>query len=155
MGAAVSKDLAKYSFGVRDLQAYDHWCEAPADFSLLNNYKTIVIFPGSGSTEAKNANGMCKIFENMLPEGEALEQLVLLSQIPRRDVLRLAMALSTSHRWVSPTSATETAFTATSRTNHSIIVRPVRADSATISPSTCSRVLMRPPQRRRTGPPAR
>lgn len=68
MGAAVSKDLAKYSFGVRDLQAYDHWCEAPADFSLLNNYKTIVIFPGSGSTEAKNANGMCKIFENMLPE---------------------------------------------------------------------------------------
>ena len=32
--------------------------------------------------------------ENMLPEGDALEQLVLLSQIPRRDVLRLAMALS-------------------------------------------------------------
>ena len=32
--------------------------------------------------------------ENMLPEGDALEQLVLLKQIPRRDVLRLAMALS-------------------------------------------------------------
>lgn len=32
--------------------------------------------------------------ENMLPEGEALEQLVLLKQIPRRDVLRLVMALS-------------------------------------------------------------
>ena len=68
MEAAVSKDLAKYSFGVRDMQAPSHWCEAPTDFSLLDNYKTIVIFPGSGSTEAKAANGMCKIFENMLPE---------------------------------------------------------------------------------------
>jgi hypothetical protein len=68
MAASVSKDLAKYSFGIRDLRASDHWREAPADFSLLDNYKTIVIFPGSGSTEAKDANGMCKIFENMLPE---------------------------------------------------------------------------------------
>ena len=68
MGSVVSNDLAKYSFGVRDMQAPNHWLEAPADFSLLNNYKTIAIFPGSGSTEAKDANGMCKIFEDMLPE---------------------------------------------------------------------------------------
>ena len=68
MNSAVSTDLAKYSFGVRDMQAPSHWREAPTDFSLLDNYKTIVIFPGSGSTEAKAANGMCKIFENMLPE---------------------------------------------------------------------------------------
>ena len=68
MGAAISNDLAKYSFGVRDMHAPNHWLEAPADFSLLNNYKTIAIFPGSGSTEAKDANGMCKIFEDMLPE---------------------------------------------------------------------------------------
>ena len=67
MNSTVSTDLAKYSFGVRDMQAPSHWREAPTDFSLLDNYKTIVIFPGSGSTEAKAANGMCKIFENMLP----------------------------------------------------------------------------------------
>ena len=68
MNSVVSTDLAKCSFGVRDMQAPNHWREAPADFSLLDNYKTIAIFPGSGSTEAKAANGMCKIFEDMLSE---------------------------------------------------------------------------------------
>ena len=47
--------------------------------------------PLDGSAES---GAVFAFVENMLPEGEALEQLVLLSQIPRRDVLRLAMALS-------------------------------------------------------------
>ena len=47
--------------------------------------------PLDGSAES---GAVFAFVENMLPEGEALEQLVLLSQIPRRDVLRLAMTLS-------------------------------------------------------------
>ena len=57
----------------------------------------IVGFPLSPSLPLDGSAESGAVFafvENMLPEGDALEQLVLLSQIPRRDVLRLAMALS-------------------------------------------------------------
>lgn len=70
MPEAISKNEAKYSLGIRDFSATNHWRESPENFSLLGNNKTIVIFPGSGSTSAKDANGMCKIFEEMLPENQ-------------------------------------------------------------------------------------
>ena len=57
----------------------------------------IVGFPLSPSLPLDGSAESGAVFafvENMLPEGDALEQLVLLSQIPRRDVLGLAMALS-------------------------------------------------------------
>ena len=57
----------------------------------------IVGFPLSPALpleRAAESGAVIAFVENMLPEGDALEQLVFLKQIPRRDVLRLAMALS-------------------------------------------------------------
>lgn len=50
--------------------------------------------PALSLERAAESGAVIAFVENMLPEGDALEQLVLLKQIPRRDVLRLAMALS-------------------------------------------------------------
>lgn len=61
-----------------------------------DDWKTVG-FPLSPSLpldDSAESGAVFAFVENMLPEGDALEQLVLLSQIPRRDVLRLAMALS-------------------------------------------------------------
>lgn len=43
--------------------------------------------------------------KNMLPEGDALEQLVLLKQIPRHDVLRLAAVLASLEKTLPAVTA--------------------------------------------------
>lgn len=60
-------DISKFGFGVRDLNSKNHWRDASDDFSFLDG-KTILILPGSGTNSAKDANGMCKIAEDMLPD---------------------------------------------------------------------------------------
>lgn len=57
----------KFGFGVRDLKAENHWREAAENFSFADK-KTILILPGSGTNSAGQANGMCKIAEDMIPE---------------------------------------------------------------------------------------
>lgn len=56
-------------FGVRDYNDVKHWRNVDENFSLLGK-KTILILPGSGTNSAKQANGMCKIAENMLPHNQ-------------------------------------------------------------------------------------
>ena len=62
-------DDAKFGIGVRDENEPNHWKEK-TDISFADK-KTILILPGSGANSAKEANGMCKIVQNMLPQNEA------------------------------------------------------------------------------------
>lgn len=64
-----SKDKLNDGFGVRDYNADNHWRDCDEEFSLLGK-KTILILPGSGAQSAKQANGMCKIAEDLLPEAQ-------------------------------------------------------------------------------------
>ncbi len=64
-----TEDISKFSIGIRDYSLPNHWRESDSDFSF-NHKKTILILPGSGTNSAKEANGMCKIVEQMLPEEE-------------------------------------------------------------------------------------
>ena len=64
-----SKDKLDDGFGVRDYNADNHWRDCNEEFSLLGK-KTILILPGSGTQSAKQANGMCKIAEDLLPEAQ-------------------------------------------------------------------------------------
>ena len=59
-------DDVKFGIGVRDESEPDHWKEK-TDISFADK-KTILILPGSGANRAKEANGMCKIVQNMLPQ---------------------------------------------------------------------------------------
>lgn len=58
----------KFGFGVRDLSAEKHWREATPETLSFSDKKTILILPGSGTNSAEQANGMCKIAEEMIPE---------------------------------------------------------------------------------------
>ena len=57
---------AQFGIGIRDENRPNHWCET-SDISFKDK-KTILILPGSGANRAKEANGMCKIVQNMLPQ---------------------------------------------------------------------------------------
>lgn len=61
--------LEHYYLGIRDLSAENHWRAVSEDFSLSDK-KTILILPGSATNSAQEANGMCKIVENMLTSEE-------------------------------------------------------------------------------------
>ncbi len=63
----MSGEEYRFGLGLRDANVSKHWRELPRDYSFLN-HKTILILPGSGTRSAKDANGMCKIAENMLEE---------------------------------------------------------------------------------------
>lgn len=65
----VSKDKLDDGFGLRDYNATNHWQVCDENFSLLGK-KTIFIVPGSGTNSEEQANGMCKIAENMLPDDQ-------------------------------------------------------------------------------------
>ena len=56
-----------FFMGIRDLNAPNHWREAPKNYSFLG-HKTILILPGSATHSAAVANGMCKVAECALPE---------------------------------------------------------------------------------------
>ena len=64
-----SKEKLNDGFGVRDYNTENHWRACDENFSLLDK-KTILILPGSGTNSKKQANGMCKIAENMLPDDQ-------------------------------------------------------------------------------------
>lgn len=64
-----TEDISKFSIGVRDYSLPYHWRESDSNFSFKNK-KTILILPGSGTNSAKEANGMCKIVERMMPDEE-------------------------------------------------------------------------------------
>lgn len=57
---------AQFGIGIRDENRPNHWCET-SDISFKDK-KTILILPGSGANGAKEANGMCKIVQKMLPQ---------------------------------------------------------------------------------------
>lgn len=61
------EEYARFGFGIRDESAEHHWRNLDNNFSFLGK-KSILILPGSGTTSAESANGMCKVVENMLPE---------------------------------------------------------------------------------------
>lgn len=65
----VNKDKLDDGFGLRDYNATNHWRVCDEKFSLLGK-KTIFIVPGSGTNSEEQANGMCKIVENMLPDDQ-------------------------------------------------------------------------------------
>ena len=46
-----------FFMGIRDLNAPNHWREAPKNYSFLG-HKTILILPGSATHSAAVANGM-------------------------------------------------------------------------------------------------
>lgn len=59
--------LSEYHVGMRCNNADEHWIEVSPDFSFLGDKKSILILPGSGTNSAKEANGICKRVENMIP----------------------------------------------------------------------------------------
>lgn len=61
-------DDVKFGIGVRDENEPNHWKET-SDISFADK-KTILILPGSGTNSAKEANGMCKIVQKMLPQNK-------------------------------------------------------------------------------------
>lgn len=63
------KEKLNDGMGIRDYKAASHWRNCDENFSLLDK-KTILILPGSGTNSAEQANGMCKIAENMLPDDQ-------------------------------------------------------------------------------------
>lgn len=64
-----SKEKLNDGLGVRDYNTENHWRACDENFSLLDK-KTILILPGSGTNSKKQANGMCKIAEDMLPDDQ-------------------------------------------------------------------------------------
>lgn len=63
-----AETLSEFGIGIRDENAPNHWKEV-SKLSFAAK-KTIFILPGSGTNSAKEANGMCKIVQNMLPEAK-------------------------------------------------------------------------------------
>ena len=59
--------LSKIGLGVRDKNSPHHWREDDGTLNFASDKKTILILPGSATHDAKAANGMCKVVEEMLP----------------------------------------------------------------------------------------
>lgn len=62
-----AESISRFGLGIRDESVPNHWRKAKEDLSFKNK-KTILILPGSGTSSAEQANGMCKIVQKMLPE---------------------------------------------------------------------------------------
>jgi hypothetical protein len=62
----VAKEKLNDGLGVRNEQAENKWLPCDENFAFADR-KTILILPGSGTTSAAKANGMCKVAESMLP----------------------------------------------------------------------------------------
>ncbi len=83
-------DIFSFSLGFRDENAPEHWREAAENYSFLG-HKTILILPGSATNSAQEANGMCKIVQNLLPEDLA----------KKVDICSLYFPKKTKHRQAS------------------------------------------------------
>lgn len=61
--------LYHFRIGLRDNSAPNHWREINQKYPFAKR-KTVLVLPGSAAHSAKDANGMCKVIENMISEKE-------------------------------------------------------------------------------------
>lgn len=61
--------LYNFRIGLRDSSASNHWREINKKYPFAKR-KTVLVLPGSAAHSAQDANGMCKVVENMISEKE-------------------------------------------------------------------------------------